>query len=162
MAQEYGASRPAAIVRPRHSRRCAAKDRLRHTHGLVGQWSEQMSTPPASRLEGPLHKLVTPQPDPSATLSTTLRDSYAIVSSPVTQGPEQRFSNRSAPWGIPKRGGVESFTSRGRRSIQSAAPVQPMARLPPLREPRARREQSRTGSGKTPMVRRPAFPEASA
>lgn len=61
-----------------------------------------MSTPPASRLEGPLHKLLTPQPDPSATLSTTLRDSYAIVTSPVTQGPKQRFSNRSAPWGIPQ------------------------------------------------------------
>lgn len=48
-----------------------------------------------------LQELVTPQPHTSATLSTTLRDSYGTVGTPVPQGPNQQFRDTSAPWGIP-------------------------------------------------------------
>lgn len=53
------------------------------------------------RLPGLLHELVTPQPDTSATLRTTLRDGYGAVGSPVPQGPKRQFRDTSAPWGIP-------------------------------------------------------------
>ena len=51
---------------------------------------------------GLLHELVTPQPDTSATLRTTLRDGYGAVGSPVPQGPKRQFHDISAPWGIPQ------------------------------------------------------------
>lgn len=90
------------------------------------------------------------------------QNSHGTVVHGSQLGQSGHFRDTAVAPGIPKRGGVESSTSRGRRSILSAEPVRPLARLPPLRERRARRERSRTGSGKSPMVRRPAFPEASA
>jgi hypothetical protein len=54
-------------------------------------------------LSGLLHELATPQLDTSATLSTTLRDSYGTVGSPFPQCPYPQFRDTSAPWGMPDR-----------------------------------------------------------
>ena len=53
------------------------------------------------RGRGLLHELVTPQLDTSATLNTTLCDSYGTVGFPAPQGPNRQFRDRSAPSGIP-------------------------------------------------------------